>query len=96
MQFIDPEAGAFPKRFYRALVCDGASGLQIGTITQLPDGRVQFAFTGALGRSYLIQASTNLTDWQDVSTITASGGTLSYTNSPGSGSPHRFFRLKSP
>jgi len=96
LQFIDPEAGAFPKRFYRALVCDGASGLQIGTITQLPDGRVQFDFTGAVGSSYLIQASTNLTDWQDVSTVAASGGALSYTNSPSPGSPYRFFRLKSP
>jgi len=95
LEFVDPHAGNFPKRFYRALVCDGASGLQIGTITQLPDGRVQFDFTGALGRSYIIQASTNLTDWQDMSTVPATATVLSYTNAAGPGQPYRFFRVKS-
>ena len=33
LQFIDPETGGFPKRFYRAILCEAGSGLQLGMIT---------------------------------------------------------------
>ena len=102
LQFVDPSAGDYPQRFYRAIVCEtlagaaiNAASVQVGTITQLPGGRVQFDFTGASGRSYVIQASTNLADWRDISTVTAAGGVVSYTNAAGPGSTYRFFRLKS-
>ena len=95
LEFVDPAAVVYPKRFYRAIVCDGASGLRIGTITQLANGRVQFDFTAASGRSYVIQASTNLTDWRDLSTVTAATGVVTYTNAASPGSPYRFFRVKS-
>ena len=64
LEFANPNAGAYPHRFYRAIVCDSLTGLRIGAITQLPGGQVQFDFSGTSGRSYVIQASTNLTQWQ--------------------------------
>ena len=93
LEFIDPAASGYPHRFYRAIVCDGASGLQIGTITQLPNGRVQFDFTGAGGRSYIIQASTNLTDWQNIRTNVGLNGPITFTDSFANFT-RRFYRVK--
>lgn len=95
LAFIDPAGGGQPHRFYRAVVCDAANGLRIGTITQLPSGQVQLDFDGVVGRSYVIQASTNLLNWQDLGTVTAAIGRLIYTTADGPRSPYRFFRLKS-
>ena len=84
LQFVDPQAGGNPQRFYRALLCSSASGLPaatVATITQLPGGRVQFDFTGGSGRSYIIQASTNLTDWQDIRTNVGVSGPITFTDS---------------
>ena len=39
LEFANPNAGAYPHRFYRAMVCDSLTGLRIGAITQLPGGR---------------------------------------------------------
>lgn len=92
IRFMDLDAAQYPRRFYRAVLSD--AGGQFGTITQLADGRIQFSFTGLAGRSYSIEASTNLVDWLTVGSATASGGTTLFTNSPGS-KPHQFFRLQS-
>jgi len=96
LQFIDPEAGGYPKRFYRAILCEtgvGAASMQVGMITQLPGGRVQFDFNGASGRSYVIQASTNLTDWQNIRTNVGLAGPISFTDSF-SNFTRRFYRVK--
>jgi hypothetical protein len=93
LPFVDAEAGGFPKRFYRAVVCDAASGLGIGTITQLANGRVQFDFNGASGRSYLIQASTNLTDWQNIRTNVGASGPITFTDAF-TNYARRFYRVR--
>jgi hypothetical protein len=93
LEFVDPAASGEPHRFYRAIVCDPASGLQIGAITQLADGRVQFDFNGLSGRSYVIQASTNLTQWENVRTNVGASGPIVFTESFGS-HPRRFFRVR--
>ena len=93
LQFIDPDAGGFQKRFYRAILCEVGSGLQLGMITQLPGGRVQFDFTGASGRSYVIQASTNLTDWQSLRTNVGLSGPISFIDSFANFT-RRFYRVK--
>lgn len=98
LPFIDPQAGGNPHRFYRAVLCTTSSGLPavtIATITQLPGGRVQFDFTGANGRSYVIQASTNLVDWHDVATKLAVNGRAEFSETTPSAQPYRFFRVKS-
>lgn len=93
LQFIDPAAGGFPKRFYRAILCKVGSGLQLGVITQLPGGRVQFDFTGASGRSYVIQVSTNLTDWQNIRTNVGLNGPITFTDSFANVA-RRFYRVR--
>ncbi|HEV8695784.1 MAG TPA: hypothetical protein VGQ93_16605 [Lysobacter sp.] len=94
LEFADSRAGLFPHRFYRAILCDALTGLRLGSITQLPDGRVQFDFTGMSGRSYIIQASTNLTQWQNVRTNVGAGGPIVFTDSVTNYS-HRFYRVQS-
>ena len=93
LQFVDADAGGFPKRFYRAILCEVGSGLQLGMITQLPGGQVQFDFTGASGRSYVIQASTNLTDWQNIRTNAGVSGPITFTDSF-TNFTRRFYRVR--
>ena len=42
---------------------------------------MKFDFTGASGRSYVIQASTNLTDWQNIRTNVGLNGPITFTDS---------------
>ena len=96
LQFIDPDAGSFQKRFYRAILCTSSSGLPgvtIATITQLSGGQMQFDFTGASGRSYVIQASTNLTDWQNIRTNVGLTGPITFTDSF-TDFTRRFYRVR--
>lgn len=93
IRFMDLDAAQFPRRFYRAVLSDAAG--QFGTIAQLPGGQVQFSFSGMAGRSYVIEATTNLTDWRPVATNMAVGGQQFLTNSV-SDFPYRFFRLVLP
>lgn len=93
LEFADPTAVGHPYRFYRAFVCEAATGLRLGTITQLPDRQVRFDFSGAIGRSYVIQASTNLTQWVNVRTNVGAGGSIVFTDSV-TNQPHRFYRVR--
>jgi hypothetical protein len=93
LEFADPAAGEHPKRFYRAIVCDAVTGLHIGTITQLANGRVQFEFTGASGRSYVIQASTNLTHWENIRTNAGISASVTFTDSF-TNHARRFYRVR--
>lgn len=93
LDFVDPEAGEYSHRFYRAIVCDKASGLHIGIITQLANGRVQFDFTGGSGHTYVIQGSTNLTDWENIRTNVGVNGPITFTDSFANFS-RRFYRVR--
>ena len=93
IRFMDLDAGQYPHRFYRAVLSDAAG--QFGTIAQLPGGRVQFSFSGLAGRSYVVEATTNLMDWRPVATNLAIGGPQFLTNTV-TDFPYRFFRLVLP
>ena len=93
LQFIDPAGETTPHRFYRAVFCDPATGLQLGSIAQLSGGTVQFDFTGADGRTYVIQASTNLTDWQNVRTNIGLASPITFVD-PSTSLARRFYRVR--
>jgi len=59
------------------------------------DGTVDFRITGLEGRSFIVQASTDLKQWVSISTNVATGGTIEFTDRPSGNFPARFFRLKS-
>ena len=54
----------------------------------------QFRFTvsGFPGQIVIVQASTNLVQWDSLATNTLTGTTLDYAEQPGAGQPQRFYR----
>ena len=59
-------------------------------------GRIQFAFTTLAGRSYIIEARTNVNSgtWQELTNVTGAG-TLQQFSFPNTNPPVRFFRVRS-
>src|SRR5262249_29913827 len=68
---------------------------RFGTILLSTNGTVQFDIIGTPNLTYIIQASTNLTQWLDVSTNVATGGTINFTDYNAIQFPYRFYRVKS-
>jgi hypothetical protein len=93
MDLMDPDAASYPYRFYRSV--PGATLGQLGSLTLGPDGNVQLQITGLAGRSYVLQISRNLRDWQSVSTNVATAGALTVTTANAGNAPSLFYRLKS-
>jgi hypothetical protein len=60
----------------------------------LTNGQVQLAFSGLPGQDYLIQASTNLTDWKPISVLTSSNGPLPFIDPDAAHFPSRFYRAR--
>ena len=65
----------------------------LAMIQQMPDGRVHFEYTGVAGNKYIIQASTNLVQWENLSTNTTAG-LVSFTDSSSTNRHHRFYRVQ--
>jgi len=71
--------------------------VDIQNIQWLPKGAVLLQFPASPGQSVRFQASTNLTTWQDIATVSASAeGIARYTDTTFSKYPHRFYRTVTP
>ena len=68
--------------------------LRLGSPQRLPDGGVQISVADFTGRTTVVEAATELSppNWQPIWTNTASGGSFTVIDPPGSGSPRRFYR----
>jgi hypothetical protein len=62
--------------------------------TVLGNKRIQLAGTGASGQPIVIEASTNLTQWLDLTTNSVTGGIFSFTDSNAPSFTRRFYRAK--
>jgi len=93
MDLVDVEAPKYPYRFYRSALADALGSIS-GTV-RLPDGSLNFQISGLQGRGYVIQASTDLERWTDVSTNTVAGGTITFIDMNSRNFDQRFYRLKS-
>jgi hypothetical protein len=81
---------------------DGASGAValrvsvaapvLGAPERLGDGTFRFALTGSTGRTFEIQATTNLTDWTPIGTVFNAGGTVPFVDALTPGAGQRFYR----
>ena len=91
LEFLDMDAHLYPYRFYRPMPVGGA----VGEIARLDGTQLTLRLLGVAGRTYVVQASTNLNNWVDLSTNVAGPRTLVFTNTIDPMFPHRFFRLKS-
>ncbi len=90
---IDTDAHLYSHRFYRALPVGGF----LGNLSWLNPGQFTCKITGVTGRSYVIQASSDMAQWQNLSTnLLVSGSHLTITNGIDPSFPARFYRLRSP
>lgn len=92
----DTDAHLYPRRYYRLMLYNPATGQTTGPVSKLPDGRVSFRISGTTGQNYVVQASTNLLQWVNLSTNAAAGGVVNYIDAGATNFPNRFYRLKNP
>jgi hypothetical protein len=64
-------------------------------ILPLPDGQYRIQVQGLSDRQYVIQASSNLANWNSVATNVSDSGTIQWTD-PQSGNPSRYYRAFAP
>ena len=64
--------------------------LSAGSYSSSSGGTFQFSIASQSGQTNVIQASTNLVNWIPISTNV---GSFTYTNTPVSGYPYRFYRV---
>ena len=56
-------------------------------------GALELRFVGETGRTYRLQASTDLFEWVDIATNTASGGVIEYSDPDWSNRQRWFYRM---
>jgi hypothetical protein len=92
LPFVDPDAGKYPRRFYRP-VLDLASP-QVSGSRFLSSGSFQFSFTADVGRYYQVSASTNLRDWLVLTNLAAPASNILFLDSAASAYPRRFYQAR--
>jgi hypothetical protein len=65
---------------------------ELGDPKRLPNGRFQFVVSGQINQSYVVQASTNLTQWTSLATNVAFTGEIEFLDTNAPTIPHRFYR----
>ena len=66
-------------------------------IVRRSDGMVELKMTGFPGDTYTLQSSTNLVDWEFVTTVAPfADGTFSFLDTTAPAQPYRFYRLTWP
>jgi len=88
----DLEAVNYPARFYRAVPVESGGG-QITALNLEVGNRMTFGYASAAGRTYVLQTSTNLTGWDNLTTNVAGGSLLNFTNLISPIVPSQFFRV---
>lgn len=89
----DTDAPLYSSRFYRAVPVSGTGGNKISNVTVLGGSQMVFGYATTSGKSYVLQASTNLTVWNGITTNFAAGNLLNFTNLITPGVPRQFFRV---
>jgi len=75
----------------------GAPAPQVGNGSIEPQsGRFRFTLTGVTNQTVMIEASTNLVNWQPIWTNTLSGPSTNFTDAQWTNYPGRFYRASSP
>ena len=69
---------------------------QLGPAALLPDGRFQLSVVGTPGATCRIMMTTNFVNWNELSTVVATGTVTQVTDSTAPGSPARFYRAITP
>ena len=92
----DNDAPNYSARFYRALLVGsvpGSGGL-ISSLSLRPGNQLTFGYATTAGRTYILEASTNLASWNALTTNLAGGSLLNFTNMVAPAIPKQFFRIR--
>ena len=76
------------------VILQAAPPLAMNGSAHLGDGRFQFTLSGPASGGYVIQASTNLVDWQIIETNRPFTGNVIFTDPDADQAPHRFYRCQ--
>ena len=87
-----------------AYVANKEDGLRIYELTGVnsrldivrTNGMIWISISGWLGSTFQVQASTNLSDWQSIGTLTNLTGTMQFSDPAASNLSRRFYRLLTP
>lgn len=96
--FADSQAGRYRQRFYRVALSPSLSSggpIIISPSLTMHNGRFQFDFATQPGRIYVVQASTNLSDWTPVWTNIGTWNGLLFEDAQAGQYRSRFYRVKS-
>jgi uncharacterized protein DUF1565 len=72
----------------------GPDGMPVFTLKRTVEGECEIELRGYAGQSYVIEASTNLTSWDAISTNVAELGALIFRDSHATNFSHRFYRAR--
>jgi hypothetical protein len=75
----------------------GNVGIKVHGLERGQDGRIRLKFSGAPGQTCIVEASTNLVDWELVGVATVQGnGTFEFEDPDATKHPCRFYRVLMP
>jgi hypothetical protein len=63
---------------------------------RLANGQFQFALAGQVGSNYIVEASSNLLNWNSLTNVTLSVSPLTITDGTASGLFKRWYRARTP
>lgn len=89
----DLDAVNHSARFYRAVSGETVAGGKITGVSVATGNQLIFGYSTISGRTYLLQTSTNLTGWDNLTTNLATGTLLNFTNLISPSEPGRYFRI---
>ena len=98
-QFTDPDAAKYGHRFYRLSLGTGATpgGPRITSFGYLPGGQFRLQFNALAGTFYLLQVSSDLAHWSDLTNATPTlSGPFQFTDPDAAQHGRRFYRLSMP
>ncbi len=61
----------------------------------LPNKTSEFVFSAVPGKQYIVQGSTNLFDWEEITNLTAVNGPLRFADPAAASFAKRFYRVSS-
>jgi len=91
--FVDPESPLYPKRYYRLM---DAAGVALMEQQRWSGGQFHLNLVGELGRTVVVEASTNLSDWTPIATNFLGSDPIPFTDPQSAQYPKRFYRLFKP
>ena len=93
---VDADVAAQP--LVIELICPDAASPRphLSAPQRISAGQFQFLLTSDPGRNFLIQWSSNRSNWQPLGVLTNTSGTSSVLDSNTAGSPIRYYRAREP